>query len=885
MSTYATDDLISLVAGSGDIDNDNDNGKDNRSAAGRSTAHDGASSHASTAAQPHDSFSGLPAPRPRNPWASDSPVRAPDGAAQRLSLRDDALFANLSLPSPTTTAGSTWRGATGHRGASVDDSGDRNAGLFGRLLRHDGPGGSGGSPHRRASPARDDDFGQASSSAGWRVAYTDFTTIDWIHDSNKERSRVRNLRKLAGTWGAFVRAWDASQTWILILIIGGITGLLAGFIDVSEQWLSDMRMGYCSAGFYLNRQFCCWLARDQCEDWVTWSSFSGVFWPWGFEYLTYIATAVAFAVASAVLVETYAPYAAGSGIPEVKTILGGFIIRKFLGVWTLLIKCIGLVLAVASGLALGKEGPLVHVACSVGYIFPRFFRKYAINEAKKREMLSAACAAGVSVAFGAPIGGVLFSLEEVSYYFPYKTMWRSFFMAMIAAISLQLVNPFRTGKLVLFQITFRREWHGFELPFFILLGALGGLYGSLFIRLNVWYASYRKTGWLKNWPISEVACVALVTAVCSFPFQFLRENTAELVANLFRECSEIDGDFHGLCNESQMGLVIASLLFAATIKIIMTIMTFGVRVPAGIFIPSMAIGACVGRALGIVIQAWQRAMPDLWLFSSCEGGTQCVTPGTYAMVGAAASLAGVTRMSVSLTVIMFELTGALSYVLPIMITILVAKWVADVHGKEGIYECLIRLNGYPFLSANEEYTHSTAAAHVMTRLEDMEYVSATGHTIDSLDDLLRTTKCKGFPVVLPHRLQTIGYIGREELKFAIESAKQQANTSGTTLAILTDDPALDLDVSSAVDFRPWIDQTPFMVHPRFQVDMLVELFKKMGLRYSLVTRNGQLLGIITKKDILRDMFIRERIPRPSRMNGAAATYMNSSYGPWNRSTG
>jgi len=108
-----------------------------------------------------------------------------------------------------------------------------------------------------------------------------------------------------------------------------------------------------------------------------------------------------------------------------------------------LIKTITLVLAVASGLSLGKEGPLVHVACCCGNIFSYLFPKYSKNEAKKREVrgrvlgvarvsacvwllmssevrlfscaqvLSAASAAGVSVAFGAPIGGVLFSLEEV----------------------------------------------------------------------------------------------------------------------------------------------------------------------------------------------------------------------------------------------------------------------------------------------------------------------------------------------------------------------------------------------------------------------------------------------------------------------------------------
>jgi H+/Cl- antiporter ClcA len=73
-----------------------------------------------------------------------------------------------------------------------------------------------------------------------------------------------------------------------------------------------------------------------------------------------------------------------------------------------------------------------------------------------REMLSAAAAAGVSVAFGAPIGGVLFSLEEVSYYFPLKTLWRSFFCALIAAFSLRAMNPFGNDHLVLFYVTYDR---------------------------------------------------------------------------------------------------------------------------------------------------------------------------------------------------------------------------------------------------------------------------------------------------------------------------------------------------------------------------------------------------------------------------------------------
>ena len=120
---------------------------------------------------------------------------------------------------------------------------------------------------------------------------------------------------------------------------------------------------------------------------------------------------IVFSLSSASLVKAYAPYAAGSGISEIKCIIAGFVMKGFLGFWTLLIKSICLPLAIASGLSVGKEGPSVHYAVCTGNVISRFFDKYKRNAAKTREILSACAAAGVAVAFGSPIGGVLFSLE------------------------------------------------------------------------------------------------------------------------------------------------------------------------------------------------------------------------------------------------------------------------------------------------------------------------------------------------------------------------------------------------------------------------------------------------------------------------------------------
>lgn len=195
---------------------------------------------------------------------------------------------------------------------------------------------------------------------------------------------MNNLRSSPGFEGKLRQLFDGSQAWIIVSLIGISAGITAAFIVITADWLNDLRSGYCKTNWYLNRRFCCWEEKEgqDCDYWHNWAGTlqSGNAGTYLLGYLLYILFGVAFATSSAFLVRQYAPYAAGSGIPEVKTILSGFIIRKFLGVWTLIIKSIGLALSAASGLCLGKEGPLVHVACCCGNIFPRLFKKYSRNE-------------------------------------------------------------------------------------------------------------------------------------------------------------------------------------------------------------------------------------------------------------------------------------------------------------------------------------------------------------------------------------------------------------------------------------------------------------------------------------------------------------------------
>ncbi|KAI9327083.1 chloride channel [Obelidium mucronatum] len=687
-----------------------------------------------------------------------------------------------------------------------------------------------------------------------RVGYDDFTTIDWLHDEAKDRVRAQDLKRWKGWRGQLVRAFDGIQAWIVVLLIGVSMGLCAGVIDIASIWLNDVKEGYCEAGFYLSKKFCCWHRPETdytCVEWIPWTKSSFL------QCIIYTFYCVLFSVLAAILVKFYAPYAAGEGIPEIKTILGGFVIKKFLGVWTLLVKIIGITLTVGAGLSLGKEGPLVHIACCFGNIIPRIFPKYRDNEAKKRHLLSASSAAGISVAFGAPVGGVLFALEEVSYYFPYKTMWRSFFCAMVGAIVLRVMNPFRTGKLVWFEVKLSRRWHLFELPAFILLGCMGGLFGAFFIRMNTIVTLYRKKYW-NDKPILEVAIVALVTGLVGFAHVYLRVSTVDLVANLFRECADIDGDFHGMCTNAG-SQVIFLLLFAAWIKFMLTVFTFGTKIPAGIFTPSIAIGALIGRALGILVSTIQKAYPQDPYFTACTIKpitNPCITPATYSILGAAAFLAGTTRITMSLTVIMFELTGALSYVLPVMVTVLTAKWVADYTGGDGgagLYGELIRQGGYPFIDLGDEYIGTGSVSDIMTPVSELKVVPGCGWRVGDLEAVLKGTRYKGFPVVVGNGdFNVVGFAGREELRYAVATAKARENGAGeeAVLNFVTAGVAEGVDI---VDMRQWINPTPMTFAVDYPISLCVEFFKKMGVRYVLVTEkeSGVLAGIVTKKDLLR----------------------------------
>ncbi|KAL1839801.1 hypothetical protein VTJ49DRAFT_1175 [Mycothermus thermophilus] len=699
--------------------------------------------------------------------------------------------------------------------------------------------------------------------------YEDFTTIDWVQDAAREQMRRKaRRRRQAGLYGSgqfdwrqrIYEAYDAAQGWIVVTIIGAAIGLNAAFLSIITEWLADIKMGYCDSKFYLNEDFCCWGEENECTHWHRWTGFEPL------NYIIYIISATLLALTAAVLVKSYAPYAAGSGISEIKCIIAGFVMKGFLGWRTLLIKSLTLPLAIGSGLSVGKEGPSVHYAVCTGNVISRLFAKYRRNASKTREVLSACAAAGVAVAFGSPIGGVLFSLEEMSSHFPLKTLWRSYFCALVATAVLATMNPFRTGQLVMFQVKYDRTWHFFEVVFYIIIGIFGGLYGAFVMKWNLRAQAFRKK-YLGQYAILEATFLALATAIVCYPNAFLRIDMTESMKVLFRECEGAE-DYHGLCDPNHRFGNVVSLILATVIRIFFVIISYGCKVPAGIFVPSMAIGATFGRTVGIIVQAMHEAAgPKSVFFSSCAPDVPCITPGTYAFLGAAAALSGIMHITVSVVVIMFELTGALTYILPTMIVVGVTKAVSELFGKGGIADRMIWFSGFPYLDHKEEHNFGVPVSQAM--ISDVVSIPATGMTLKAVERLLTKDSYQGFPIVDDENSRILlGYIGRTELRYAVDRARRErallsplakctfAAAPGTTTTGQPSTSSHDQDdyttgATTTVDFTPYVDTTPLTVHPRLPLETVMEIFRKIGPRVVLIEHRGRLTGLVTVKDCLK----------------------------------
>ena len=422
----------------------------------------------------------------------------------------------------------------------------------------------------------------------------------------------------------------------------------------------------------------------------------------------------------------WAPGATGSGNAELIAYMNGVNYPKIIGFNTLVVKIFGVIFAVIGGLCVGKEGPLAHIGANVGAVIPymplpRF--EYLRNDKAKRELIAAGLSAGVSTAFGAPIGGALFAYEmsKPNTFWSFGVLWKSFFTCSIAVFSVAIYTQAMQGKPDINVKPVELKFGGinvespdiWSIPCALAVGIVCGILGALFVVVNMRLAKLRKkyiqTGWKK---VLEAVLFAIFTSSAFYwapalfntcrPNEEISDANQDLLlryncetgqhsplATMFfnEELGAIRSIMSAYSGPGGIRLPWEQMLTYLLVWYFFTITTYGVWVPAGLFLP----GIIIGCAVGALYESLDRMRTGKEITD--VDYSYAVVP---ILVSVGAMLSAYCRMTYSLVVIMLETTSSINIFVPMIIAVMLSRFVANFF-TPSLYACAIKMKGIPIL--------------------------------------------------------------------------------------------------------------------------------------------------------------------------------------------
>lgn len=350
---------------------------------------------------------------------------------------------------------------------------------------------------------------------------------------------------------------------------------------------------------------------------------------------------------SGVLVFRFFPDARGSGIPQTKFAI--FINNGFLSLRTVLGKFICCSISLASGIALGREGPSVHIGAGIASVLAR---RFGLSPATVKAMVPVGCSAALAAAFNTPIAAVLFSLEEIMGDLHAPILGSVVISSATSWMVLHLV----LGDEPLFHVPAYQLVNPAELGIYAVLGVIGGLCSVLFVKLLLamrkgFMKLPKSSAWLQ--PVAGGLAVGVIGWFVP----------------------EILGVGYDLIDRVLLGNTSLKVLAVMVIlKIVATATCYSSGNAGGIFGPSLFIGAMVGGSVGSIAH-------HLFPHSTAS-------PGAYALVGMGTAFAGIVRTPLTSVFMIFELTRDYSIVVPLMISNLISFFISSKLQPEPIYEAL-----------------------------------------------------------------------------------------------------------------------------------------------------------------------------------------------------
>ncbi|KAL5783436.1 hypothetical protein ACOSP7_008465 [Xanthoceras sorbifolium] len=626
----------------------------------------------------------------------------------------------------------------------------------------------------------------------------------------------------------------------------------------------------------------------------------------GMAFLVFLVSNLVLTLFASIITASIAPAAAGSGIPEVKAYLNGVDAPEILSFRTLVVKIIGSISAVSASLLVGKAGPMVHTgACVASLLGQGGSKKYGLtwkwlrffkNDRDRRDLVTCGSAAGIASAFRAPVGGLLFSLEEMASWWRSALLWRAFFTTAVVAILLRALidvclsgkcGLFGKGGLIMFDVySANISYHLVDVPPVLALGVIGGILGSFYnfllqkvLRL---YNLINEKGF--TYKIVLACLISIFTSCLLFGLPWLAP-CSPCPADAAEECPTIgrSGNYKKFQCPPGYYNDLASLIFNTnddairnlfskgtdsefhylTVLIffitcfILSILSYGIVAPVGLFVPVIVTGASYGRFVGMLV-----------------GSYSDLNHGLYAVLGAASFLGGSMRMTVSLCVILLELTNNLLLLPLIMLVLLVSKTVADVFNGN-IYDLIMKAKGFPYLETHAEpYMRQLTVADVVTGpLRLFNGIEKVGNIVH----ILKTTRHNGFPVIDEHPVSAssilYGLILRAHLITLLKKKAFLSTPEATGMDAFRQfsagdfakrgsgsvDNIEDIDISSEememfLDLHPFTNASPYTVVETMSLAKALTLFRQVGLRHLLVisklSGRSPVVGILTRHDFM-----------------------------------
>lgn len=343
------------------------------------------------------------------------------------------------------------------------------------------------------------------------------------------------------------------------------------------------------------------------------------------------------------------PFISGSGIPQVKAELQGYIKTKWYRV--LALKFVGGFLSIFAGLSLGREGPSIQLGAMSGKGISRFFHRLRTEEGF---LLTCGASAGLSVAFNAPLSGVIFALEEVHRNFSAVVL----VSCMAASATANFVCRYIFGLETVFQFDLAPmiplKYYGLVVVLGIVCGLSGALYNWLLIKFKYLYTKIPKLK--KHNFIFIPLTIALVLAFT---------------------CPDLIGTGEVLIERiaQPKGMVLTTIVLLYVGKLLFSTMSFASGAPGGIFFPLLVLGAYIGGGYAdVCTKIW--GMPSELFIA-------------FVMLAMAGSFSAIVRAPITGIILIVEMTGSFSQVLTLSITSIVAYLVADILKSKPVYSTLL----------------------------------------------------------------------------------------------------------------------------------------------------------------------------------------------------